>query len=68
MSPAWAERFVFAVRGLRLSPEAFWSLTLSEWRALTAPALGAAPISRADLDALLAAHPDLTRPGDSHDG
>lgn len=68
MNPAWAERLRFAVRGLGLSPNEFWALTLAEWRALTAPAPGSAPISRAHLDALLAAHPDLARHGDRHDG
>jgi uncharacterized phage protein (TIGR02216 family) len=67
MSPAWAERFVFAVRGLGLTPETFWALTLSEWRALTAPPPGAAPPRRAELDALLARHRDLVRCGDRHD-
>lgn len=68
MSPAWAERLVFAVTRLGLKPDAFWALTLAEWRALTAPAPGAGPPSRGELDALLAKHPDLKRPGDAHDG
>ncbi|MCR9128830.1 MAG: phage tail assembly chaperone [Alphaproteobacteria bacterium] len=67
MSPAWAERLRFAVRGLGLRPDDFWALTLAEWRALTAPEPWSAPLSRGDLDDLLAAHPDLTRSGDRHD-
>lgn len=41
-----------------LSPAETWALSLAEWRALTAPAPGAAPLTRAELDALLNLHPD----------
>jgi uncharacterized phage protein (TIGR02216 family) len=67
MSPAWAERFVFAVRVLGLSPEAFWALSLAEWRALTASHQSAKPLARRDLDALLSRYPDLARSGDTND-
>ena len=67
MSPAWAQRLRFAVARLGLSPETFWALTLSEWRALTAAPEAARPLSRDRLDALLAAHPDLIRPGEADD-
>ena len=67
MSPAWAQRFRFAVTRLGLSPAAFWALTLAEWRALTAAAAAPPPLSREGLDALLAAHPDLKRPGEADD-
>ncbi|MBL8548381.1 MAG: phage tail assembly chaperone [Hyphomonadaceae bacterium] len=40
---------------LGLAPEAFWRLSVREWRALTrAPA----PLSRTDLEALMRAYPD----------
>ena len=34
MTPAWAGRLRVAAR-LGVSPEAFWRLSLAEWRALT---------------------------------
>jgi uncharacterized phage protein (TIGR02216 family) len=56
MSEPWRSWLAAAVLRFGLTPEAFWALTLAEWRALTlgaaAPALR--PMSRADLDALLA--------------
>jgi len=39
-----------------LAPEAFWRLSVKEWRALTCP--NAAPFDRAALDALAAQFPD----------
>jgi uncharacterized phage protein (TIGR02216 family) len=65
MSPHWAERFSLGVLRLGLTPDAFWSLTLAEWRALTGAGAGPAPMGRRELDALLAAHPDLARSGDT---
>ena len=57
MTPAWRDALRLAVLRLGLAPEAFWRLSLAEWRALTevpaAPALG-----RAALDALIARFPD----------
>lgn len=64
MSPAWGERLSFAVLRLGLTPDAFWALTLAEWRALTRADPGASPMKRRDLDALIAAHPDLTSSGE----
>lgn len=45
--------------GLRLglAPEAFWRLSLKEWRSLTAVAAPSVP-SRRELDRLMAEHPD----------
>ena len=48
----------FALGTLRLAPATFWSLSLPEWRALTAPRSAAAPLARADLDRLMQQHPD----------
>lgn len=57
---AWAAPLRLAL-SLGLSPEAFWRLSLKEWRALTetppAPVL-----SRADLSALIARYPDEENP------
>ncbi|MEQ8435568.1 MAG: phage tail assembly chaperone [Oceanicaulis sp.] len=56
MSEPWRSWLAAAVLRLGMTPEAFWALTLAEWRALTlaaaAPALR--PMSRAELEALLA--------------
>ena len=38
-------------------PEAFWRLSLREWRWLTAVG-GAAPLGRGELERLMEAHPD----------
>ena len=46
------------LRGLRLSPAAFWALTPAEFRLLMGIDAGQAPMSRASLDALAAAYPD----------
>lgn len=52
----WADALRLAVR-LGLPPEAFWRLSLKEWRALTtAPA--APVLSRAGLTDLIARYPD----------
>ncbi|HRP10790.1 MAG TPA: phage tail assembly chaperone [Terricaulis sp.] len=49
---AWLKAaFVFG-----LAPDAFWRLSLKEWRALTAA--GAAPFDRSAFDALAAQFPD----------
>lgn len=57
---AWATPLRLAA-ALRIPPEAFWRLSLKEWRALvetpSAPAL-----SRADLSALIARYPDEETP------
>ena len=57
MKPHWRAALRLATQGLAIAPEAFWRLSLAEWRALTeAPA---APIlNRAALDALIARFPD----------
>ncbi|MFN3958281.1 MAG: phage tail assembly chaperone [Parvularculaceae bacterium] len=53
----WRFWLAHAVTGLGLDPDAFWRLTLAEWRWLTAPARADA-LSRDRLDALLALYPD----------
>jgi uncharacterized phage protein (TIGR02216 family) len=57
MSPHWRAALRLAALRLAVPPEAFWRLSLVEWRALTeAPA--APVLNRAALDALLARFPD----------
>ncbi len=55
----WRDWLCFAVTGLRLTPDAFWRLTLVEWRWLVAPHAGDAPaLDRPGLDLLFAQYPD----------
>ena len=58
MSDSGAAVLRLAAARVGLSPAETWALSLPEWRALTTPAPGAAPLSRAELDALLTLHPD----------
>ena len=61
MSPHWRDALRLAALRLAIPPEAFWRLSLAEWRALTEVA--AAPIlARAALDALIARFPDEETP------
>ncbi|PZR32969.1 phage tail assembly chaperone [Caulobacter segnis] len=53
---AWAAPLRLAL-SLGLPPDAFWRLSLKEWRALTEAPAAPAP-SRADLSALIARYPD----------
>ena len=56
----WPDALRLALR-LGVTPEAFWRLSLQEWRALTA--VPAAPVlTRPGLDALLARFPDQEIP------
>ncbi|MDR6623781.1 phage tail assembly chaperone [Caulobacter segnis] len=57
---AWSAPLRLAV-SLGLPPEAFWRLSLKEWRALTEAPPAPAP-SRADLSALIARYPDEETP------
>lgn len=61
MSEVWASWLRFAVLNLGLTPEAFWSLTLSEWIALTRQKSPVQPLGRSELEALLRAYPDLSK-------
>ena len=57
MKPHWRAALRLATLGLAIPPEAFWRLSLAEWRALTETP--AAPIlNPAALDALIARFPD----------
>jgi len=56
MTP-WGEMLRLALT-MGLAPEAFWRLSLKEWRMLTAPAEGSAPLRRAALDRMMEGWPD----------
>lgn len=43
---------------LGIAPEAFWRLSLSEWRMLTAGPSSAAPIGRSEFERMAEAWPD----------
>jgi uncharacterized phage protein (TIGR02216 family) len=43
---------------LGVRPEAFWRLSLAEWRMLTEAAPGVAPMGRGDFERLMAVWPD----------
>jgi len=43
---------------LGVSPEAFWRLSLKEWRMLTEVAPGVVPMGRGEVEALMQAWPD----------
>jgi len=56
VTPAWSGRLRLAIR-MGLAPEAFWRLSMAEWRALSGPEPSPV-LSRAGLEALMAGHPD----------
>lgn len=54
----WPALMRAGMQGLRLRPEDFWRLTPAELRLMLGQGGAQAPLSRAGLDALLAAYPD----------
>jgi len=56
----WSEALRLAVR-LNIQPDAFWRLSLREWRMLT-QAPDAPVLTRPSLDALIARFPDEETP------
>lgn len=57
MTTPWPDLLRLAATRFRISPEAFWRLSLAEWRALTAEG-GAAALDRAGFEALTGRYPD----------
>jgi uncharacterized phage protein (TIGR02216 family) len=57
MTTPWGE-MMRAALALGLGPEAFWRLSLREWRWLTARPEGTAPLGRPDLERMAEAWPD----------
>ena len=62
----WPVLMRAGMQGLGLAPGAFWALTPAELRLMLGHEGGAAPLSRAGLDALVAAYPDQAK-GESDD-
>ncbi|MEM8851732.1 MAG: rcc01693 family protein [Pseudomonadota bacterium] len=60
----WPVLMVAGMRGLGLSPAAFWALTPAELAFLLGQEGGRLPMDRAGLDALAARFPDVTETGD----
>ena len=56
MTP-WAEMLRTAAR-LGVGPEAFWRLSLREWRMLVEASASAAPLGRAALERMMEGWPD----------
>ncbi len=54
--PGWAAMLRLAL-AMGLAPEAFWRLSLREWRMLTAPAAGPS-LGRAELERMAEVWPD----------
>lgn len=44
--------------GMGLGPEAFWRLSLAEWRILTEVPPGVAPLGRSEFEQMMAMWPD----------
>ena len=53
----WDAALRHAALRLAIAPEAFWRLSLREWRALTMDA-GAPGLGRSELERLMREHPD----------
>jgi uncharacterized phage protein (TIGR02216 family) len=54
----WPALMRSGLQGLRLPPDVFWKLTPAELRLMLGNPAGQSSLSRAGLDALLAAYPD----------
>ena len=53
----WGEMMRAAMR-MGIAPEAFWRLSLKEWRMLTVVSPGAVPMGRGEVEALMRTWPD----------
>lgn len=54
----WPELMKHGIGGLRMKPEAFWSLTPAELMMLSGRANSGRPIDRNEFDALIRSFPD----------
>lgn len=61
----WAAALNFAVRELGMPPEAFWRLSVAEWRMLTGATTA---LGRDELTALMARFPDGAKPSSGVNG
>lgn len=57
----WAGLMKVGLHGLRLTPDAFWRLTPAELRVMLGADASAAPLTRARLDELARAFPDVKK-------
>jgi len=57
MKTPWGEMLRLALT-MGVGPAAFWRLSLREWRMLTRPAAGSAPLGRAALERMMEGWPD----------
>lgn len=62
----WASVLRFGLGHLRLPPEAFWRLSLTELNALTGAGARPETTTRTSLQALMALYPDTRREPDQH--
>lgn len=60
----WPGLMRAGLRELRLKPAEFWALTPAELWLMLGAGSGAAPLARADLEALAARFPDVTEERD----
>lgn len=61
----WPALMRAGLQGLGLTPEAFWRLTPAELALMLGDAPGQVPMGRAQLEALAARFPDVTRKDES---
>lgn len=61
----WPALMAAGLQGLRLTPDAFWSLTPAELRTMLGQTGGIPPLSRTGLEALIAAYPDDKERGEN---
>jgi uncharacterized phage protein (TIGR02216 family) len=54
----WAEAMRLAAARFGIAPDAFWRLSVREWRALVGDRSGGGALGRAGLERLMAAWPD----------
>ena len=57
----WGALLRAGVRGLKLSPDAFWALTPAELQMMLGAEGGEAPMLKQGLEALMAAYPDKVK-------
>lgn len=64
----WPSLMKVGLRGLRLSPEAFWALTPAEFQLMLDDPGKTGPLLSTGLDALMAVYPDKESKDEGDDG
>jgi uncharacterized phage protein (TIGR02216 family) len=54
----WETWMALGLGRMRLSPPAFWAMSLKEWRAALGPSLVPEPVGRAELQRMMEEFPD----------